>query len=562
MAACLAVDSEFLTRLHTNANPFFFLPMHSELWTRNRHLSVGSPRRAAVRHMRRLAFAAATRSSRRALTSAAEASTSAGTRSAPTDTIFALSTAPGRAGVAVIRVSGPATSDVLRLLPPATAAGGDVDTLTPAKRPKHRQALPTPFVCPDTGETLDNGILLWFDAPRSFTGEDVAELHVHGSLAVVRAVLDALGRLRPPGDLGLIRHANPGEFTRRAFRNDKLDLTQAEGLADLLDAETEAQRRQALSQSNGSLRRTYKKWRGVLLKAHAHCEATLDFGEDDELGNEVFLSVIPGVAALRMELQKHLAAPPKGELTRTGVRVSLVGPPNAGKSSLLNALAGRDVAIVSDVPGTTRDAVETNLDLNGHKVIVTDTAGVRHDVADPVEAEGIRRSKQHAEECDFVVLVVDGSAESRFQELPKWALDKAHVVVLNKADLGIEKKSEQRFENINSKQATTLRLSCTTGLGMDTFVDVLQSAVDNRVAYTAGDQGNIAAITRSRHRGRLEQCVRHLEKFDAAAKSETGRHEVAAEELRLAQRALGHVTGHVDVEELLDVIFSDFCIGK
>ena len=280
--------------------------------------------------------------------------------------------------------------------------------------------------------------MLWFDGPRSFTGEDVAELHVHGSQAVVRAVLGALGRLRAPASVGAVRHAEPGEFTRRAFRNGKLDLTQAEGLADLLDAETEAQRRQALSQAGGALRRTYERWRRTLLRAHAHVEATLDFGEDDEVSVDVFraaASETGPVAELRRELERRLLAPPSGELTRAGARVCLVGPPNAGKSSLLNALAGREVAIVSSEPGTTRDAVEATLVLGGRVAVVADTAGARA-ATEPVEAEGVRRARVRAADADVVVLVLDGASFEGARALPRWALERADVLVLNKADLG------------------------------------------------------------------------------------------------------------------------------
>ena len=550
--------------------------------------------------MRRLASAAPARWSRRSLASAAEASTSASAREAPADTIFALSTAPGRAGVAVVRVSGPAAHEVLRLLPPAAAAA-DSSARARAPRPRHREARPTAFVCPDSGETLDRGILLWFDGPRSFTGEDVAELHVHGSQAVVRAVLGALGRLRAPASAGAVRHAEPGEFTRRAFRNGKLDLTQAEGLADLLDAETEAQRRQALSQAGGALRRTYERWRRTLLRAHAHVEATLDFGEDDEVSVDVFRAAASEtdgpVAALRRELERRLRAPPSGELTRAGARVCLVGPPNAGKSSLLNALAGREVAIVSSEPGTTRDAVEATLNLGGRKAVVADTAGARA-ATEPVEAEGVRRARARAADADVVVLVLDGASFEGARALPRWALERADVLVLNKADLGegddaplrallsafrptrrrappprrtsgTPATSEEEGAGTHSPAAArreiripTARVSCATGRGLDALAEVLRAAVEARAGEVAGDGAGVAAITRSRHRARLRECVHHLGAFAAAAASETGRHEVAAEELRLAARALGRVTGAVDVEELLDVIFSDFCIGK
>ena len=454
--------------------------------------------------MRRLASAAAARWSRRSLASAAEASTSASAsaREAPADTIFALSTAPGRAGVAVVRVSGPATHEVLRLLPPAAAAA-DCSARARARRPRHREARPTAFVCPDTGETLDRGILLWFDGPRSFTGEDVAELHVHGSQAVVRAVLGALGRLRAPASAGAVRHAEPGEFTRRAFRNGKLDLTQAEGLADLLDAETEAQRRQALSQAGGALRRTYERWRRTLLRAHAHVEATLDFGEDDEVSVDVFraaASETGPVAELRRELERRLLAPPSGELTRAGARVCLVGPPNAGKSSLLNALAGREVAIVSSEPGTTRDAVEATLNLGGRKAVVADTAGARA-ATEPVEAEGVRRARVRAADADVVVLVLDGASFEGVRALAREALERADVLVLNKADLGCGDDAPLRDASAGRLRAgpgpgprrvPTARVSCATGRGLDAFADVLRAAVEARAGEAAGDGAGVA----------------------------------------------------------------------
>jgi tRNA modification GTPase len=449
---------------------------------------------------------------------------------------------------------------------PHAAARADCAARARARRPRHREARPTAFVCPDTGETLDRGILLWFDGPRSFTGEDVAELHVHGSQAVVRAVLGALGRLRAPASAGAVRHAEPGEFTRRAFRNGKLDLTQAEGLADLLDAETEAQRRQALSQAGGALRRTYERWRRTLLRAHAHVEATLDFGEDDEVSVDVFRAAASEtdgpVAALRRELERRLRAPPSGELTRAGARVCLVGPPNAGKSSLLNALAGREVAIVSSEPGTTRDAVEATLNLGGRKAVVADTAGARA-ATEPVEAEGVRRAQARAADADVVVLVLDGASFEGARALPRWALERADVLVLNKADLGEGDDAPLRaLLSAGRRELPTTRVSCATGSGLDALAEVLRAAVEARAGEVAGDGAGVAAITRSRHRARLRECVHHLGAFAAAAASETGRHEVAAEELRLAARALGRVTGAVDVEELLDVIFSDFCIGK
>ena len=436
--------------------------------------------------------------------------------------------------------------------------------------------------------------MLWFDGPRSFTGEDVAELHVHGSQAVVRAVLGALGRLRAPASVGAVRHAEPGEFTRRAFRNGKLDLTQAEGLADLLDAETEAQRRQALSQAGGALRRTYERWRRTLLRAHAHVEATLDFGEDDEVSVDVFraaASETGPVAELRRELERRLLAPPSGELTRAGARVCLVGPPNAGKSSLLNALAGREVAIVSSEPGTTRDAVEATLVLGGRVAVVADTAGAR--AATGPSAEGVRRAgfapptptsscwcwtarpsrararcragRSSARTCWCSTRRTSARRRRALRALcPAFVRRDAarrRRVGRRERPRRPKKKAPGRTRRPPRARVPTARVSCATGRGLDALAEVLARRWRRARARSPG---TARASPPSRARATARGCAVRAppRRVRREAASETGRHEVAAEELRLAARALGRVTGAVDVEELLDVIFSDFCIGK
>lgn len=516
-----------------------------------------------------------------------------GASAALPDTIFALSSAPGRAGVAVIRVSGPAARDVLRLLPPSRRASP----------PKHREAVFTRFARPDTGEVLDRGVFLWFDAPRSLTGEDVAELHVHGSLAVVRGVLDAIAALRPPpsptttpsrdnddalsSSTSVFRAAEPGEFVRRAFRNDKLDLTQAEGLADLLDAETAAQRRQALAQSGGVLRAALERWRSRLVRATARVEATLDFGdaELDVVAADAFeRAAVPEVVALRREIDAALRAPPRAELVRSGVRVVLVGAPNVGKSSLLNVLAGRPAAIVSDVPGTTRDAVEVAMELGGFKIIVTDTAGAR-ETDDPVEREGIRRSESHAGAAHVTVAVADAAEIVRGARggsfgLPAFAAA-PDVLVVNKSDLADPEETRRlvndALEALSDAPAlspTVIGVSCVTSEGVDALVAALTAKAEALTSGGTGDDAHALAVTRARHRGRLEACVAHLRAFERIAAAVHGvgggaqgtggdvQTELAAEELRLAADALGAVTGKVDVEEILDVVFADFCVGK
>ena len=508
-----------------------------------------------------------------------------GASAALPDTIFALSSAPGRAGVAVIRVSGPAARDVLRLLPPSRRASP----------PKHREAVFTRFARPDTGEVLDRGVFLWFDAPRSLTGEDVAELHVHGSLAVVRGVLDAIAALRPAASssdalsssTSVFRAAEPGEFVRRAFRNDKLDLTQAEGLADLLDAETAAQRRQALAQSGGVLRAALERWRSRLVRATARVEATLDFGDaelDVVAADEFERAVVPEVVALRREIDAVLRAPPRAELVRSGVRVVLVGAPNVGKSSLLNVLAGRPAAIVSDVPGTTRDAVEVAMELGGVKIIVTDTAGAR-ETDDPVEREGIRRSESHAGAAHVTVAVADAAEIVRGARggsfgLPAFAAA-PDVLVVNKSDLADPEETRRlvndALEALSDAPApppTVVVVSCVTSEGVDALVAALTAKAEALTSGGTGDDAHALAVTRARHRGRLEACVAHLRAFERIAAAVHGagggaqgtggdaQTELAAEELRLAADALGAVTGKVDVEEILDVVFADFCVGK
>jgi len=329
-------------------------------------------------------------------------------------TIFALSSAPGRAGVAVIRISGPAAGTVL-------------DTLA-APRPEPRSAKIRYLRRPETGEILDQALVLWFPAPRSFTGEDVAELHVHGGRAVVQAVLRAIGDI--PG----CRLAEPGEFARRAFENGKLDLTMAEGLADLIDAETEAQRKQALRQAGGALANLYDGWRNSLIEALALVEAAIDFSDEGDVGSETYDQAVRVVRDLEAAIRRHLADGRRGEILREGFNVVLAGPPNVGKSSLLNALARREAAIVSEEAGTTRDVIEVRLDLEGLPIVVGDTAGIR-EATGAVEREGIRRTLARTREADLVLWLMDASAPD--PNLPSELTDLAGrtLWVLNKIDL-------------------------------------------------------------------------------------------------------------------------------
>ncbi len=434
------------------------------------------------------------------------------------DTIYALSSAPGRAGVAVIRVSGRRASDV------AAALAGPL----PEPRKAALRALNG-----GAGEPIDQALVLWFAGPASFTGEDVAEFHVHGGRAVVESLLAAIGELPDT------RPAMPGEFTRRAVENGKFDFTRAEALIDLIDAETDAQRRQALRQYGGVLAELYEGWRELLIRALAWAEAEIDFS-DEELPADVATRVRSQVSQISREIEKHLADRRRGEIIRDGLFLTVIGPPNAGKSSLVNALAKRDVAIVAETAGTTRDIIEVRLNIGGYAVIVADTAGLR-EAAEAVESEGVRRALARAEQSDLVLLLLDGSAADPLAGLPEGAVDRADLVVWNKSDLPAPVQREG------------LTISLTVTGGIDKLLKVLEEMVTTRL-----DSAHEAPIiTRSRHRHALEDALGALRRALAA-----GAPDLFAEDLRLAVRAIGRITGRVDVEELLDVVFRDFCIGK
>lgn len=464
---------------------------------------------------------------------------------APRETIFALSTPPGRSGIAVIRVSGP-------------AAGVALEAVTGAGRPTPRLARLVSFSDPESGEPIDRGLALWFPAPGSFTGEDVAELHLHGGRAVVAAMVDGLGRL--PG----LRPAEAGEFTRRAFDNDKLDLAEVEGLADLIAAETEAQRRQALRQMDGGLSRTVEAWRGRLVRALAHIEAEIDFPEED-IPAGLVEQVRSEVRALETALAETLDDRGCGERLREGLLVAIVGAPNVGKSSLLNALARRDVAIVSETAGTTRDVIEVHLDLKGWPVILADTAGLRRVAegsdpslqrqVDPVEREGIRRARARAAAADLKIAVFDAVSWPNLDGETAGLLDENSLILVNKMDLvpEAERSSLGRAAGNGGLKREGIGTSARTGAGLQRVIDRLGEMAEERLGVAGVD----VRVTRARHRAALEDCRAALER--AAAVSSL---ELAAEDLRLAARALGRIAGRVDVEELLDVIFRDFCIGK
>ncbi len=491
------------------------------------------------------------------------------------NTIYALASAlptrSGGAGVAVIRLSGPRAGDALVFLtePSAFARGGSARD--PAL-PEPRRPVLRPFLDPVTGEVIDRGLAMRFAAPRSYTGEDVVEFHLHGGRAVIDAALAALARLP------FCRLAEPGEFTRRAFEHGKLDLTAAEGVADLVGAETAAQRRQALRQVDGALGRLYEAWRASLLRALAHLEADIDF-PDEDLPQGVAEAVRPELMSLRSAIAGHLADR-RGERLRDGVSIAIVGPPNAGKSSLLNLIAQRDAAIVSTVAGTTRDVIDVHLDLDGYPVTIADTAGLRQS-HDPIEQEGVRRARARAETADLRLLVVPaagddgqaldwpGLAHDAIAALSTWSAD-TDLVIVNKADLlaAADAGPEEAHREI-----TSMRLSARTGTGVPELLGRLGATVATLLGDgpAAADPVPLAAsdnvlapppLTRARHREALADCLAALDRALAASADGMAPAELVAEDVRLAARALGRITGRVGVEDLLDVIFRDFCIGK
>ena len=432
------------------------------------------------------------------------------------DVIFALASGAGRAAVAVLRISGTGTATMVVAL-----AG---------RLPVPRMARLRRLRNPVTGEVLDEALVLWFPGPGSYTGEDSAELHLHGGPAVVAGVAEALVAAGA-------RPAEPGEFTRRAFLHGRMDLTAAEGIADLIEAETAGQRRQALRQAGGALAVLYGGWTTRLTVLLARQEAFIEF-EDEDLPAGLDDAIGLAAAELRKEIEIHLADGGRGERLREGLLVAILGAPNTGKSSLLNALAGREAAIVSARAGTTRDVVEVRLDLGGVPVTLADTAGLR-DAVDEVEAEGVRRARRRAADAD-VLLLVFAADQAPDAETLGWLRPDA-VVVVNKDDLPAVLGTPEG-----------LRVSARTGAGLNGLRDRLQAEAVAR----AGGVGE-ALLTRPRHRAALQEAAGWLAELEVAVMP-----ELRAEALRAALRGLGRITGHVGIEAVLDSVFAQFCIGK
>ena len=442
-------------------------------------------------------------------------------------TIYALSTGPGISGVAIIRVSGPETKIV-------------ISKLTNGSFPEPRVATLKKINKINTNELIDEGLILWFPAPQSYTGEDMAEFHVHGSRSVVEALHSSIAQVEN------CRLAEPGEFTKIAFQNEKINLLQAESIADLISSETEIQRQQAIKIMTGQNSSKFISWRERLLKILSNIEAKIDF-PDEDLPNDILRDIKTNSNKIKSEIQKTLNDQKVGERIREGFKIAIVGPINAGKSSLLNYLSRREVAIVSEIAGTTRDVIETHLNIDGLPVVVSDTAGIR-DSKDEIEKKGIRLALKRAEDADLNIVVIEPKS-ANFACFLKDLVTKKSIIVINKSDLGID-DIVYEFKKINP-----IYISLKEEKNLDKLIFAIKEKLKNQFISSED-----ILITRERHRQHLEQCVLHLDNFEQKNNAED--FDKAAEDLRLATRHLGMIVGKVDVEEILDSIFNDFCIGK
>ena len=442
-------------------------------------------------------------------------------------TIYALSSGPGISGVAVVRVSGKDTSKVIKLI-----TGEDL--------PAPRVATLRKMNNINTNELIDEGLIIWFPGPERYTGEDLAEFHVHGSRAVVVALHETISKIQN------CRLAEPGEFTKRAFQNGKINLLKAESIGDLISSETEIQRKQAIKIMNGNSSDKFNSWREKLLKILSHVEAKIDF-PDEDLPKDASHEITETSKQVSSEIQKVLKDQKIGEIIREGFKIAIVGPTNVGKSSLLNYLSKKDVAIVSETAGTTRDVIETHLNLDGYPVIVSDTAGIR-DSKDEIEKKGIKLALKRAEEADLRLVVIEPKSLD-FTGFLKDLFDKNSILIINKSDL-LKRQLDPQIKKLDHVLISIIK---------NTNLDILINKIIKKLKDKFISSEDIL-ITRERHRQHLEQCVEHLMNFNDKNKNDDL--DKGAEDLRLATRHLGMIVGKVGVEEILGSIFNDFCIGK
>ena len=442
-------------------------------------------------------------------------------------TIYALSSGSGISGVAVIRVSGPDTKKLIK-------------AITKSDVPLPRVANVKKFSKINSNDLIDEGILLWFPAPQSYTGEDMAEFHVHGSRAVIEALISSISKVEK------CRLAEPGEFTKIAFQNGKINLLKAESISDIISAETEMQRQQAIKIMSGRSSKKFNELRERLLKILSNVEAKIDFPEED-LPEDIIKNIKIESNKIKEEIKKILNDQKVGELIREGFKIAIVGPSNAGKSSLLNFLSNRDVAIVSEIAGTTRDVIEVHLNLDGYPVTISDTAGIR-DSKDEIERKGIKLALKKAENSDLNIILIEPKSVD-FTHFLNDLVNEKGLIVVNKSDLGIE-KIDQKIKKYNP-----IYLSIKEEKNLDVLIKAIKEKLKKKFIKSKD-----ILITRERHRQNLEQCLFHLNNFEE--KNSVEEFDKAAEDLRLATRHLGTIVGKVNVEEILESIFSDFCIGK
>ena len=442
-------------------------------------------------------------------------------------TIYALSTGPGISGVAIIRVSGKQTKNVIK-------------QLTSKSLPKPRLATLRKINKINSSELIDEGIVLWFPGPESYTGEDMAEFHIHGSKAVIDSLQGSISKIEN------CRLAEPGEFTKLAFQNGKINLLKAESIADLISSETEIQRRQAIKIMNGASADKFNELREKLLKILSHVEAKIDF-PDEDLPEDIYDNIKKTSSEIISTIKKILSDQKVGERIREGFKIAILGPTNVGKSSLLNHLSNRDVAIVSEIAGTTRDVIETHLNIDGYPVVISDTAGIRES-EDQIEKKGIKLALNKAENADLKIIVIDAKTVD-FKGFLEDLIDDNSILVVNKSDL-IDKELSSKIKKLNP-----ILISVKNNLNLDDLILKIKDKLKNKFI-----ENEDVLITRARHRNHLEQCLEYLINFEK--KNNIEDFDKAAEDLRLATRHLGMIVGKVDVEELLGSIFNDFCIGK